>query len=327
METSSNTDTIGLSFTAQTFQKLAPSLYLLHHLQSEPPTRPSLRTPKTFRSPTLHTNALSHAHGSAVVRTGDTAAVCGIRGEILGLTHGEGRMKGKITVQRNTEEGIRAVEDEDEEITTHSLLVPNLELGTGCSRDYHPGPPSDFAQAVAERLRSLLIDTTSLIPASTLRIQDSENETKAYWVLYIDIVCISLDGNILDTAWASMVAALRSTRLPIASWDPDKEMVLCNPDKDLYRPLDMRELAFTASFGIYTHDGEKTSESWILSDLDEFEESVCTERVLVCVTESGKIAKIEKGGGFTSGMETIATCIKLAKERCNTLVDLCKRAS
>jgi exosome complex component RRP43 len=35
--------------------------------------------------PTLHPNALAHAHGSAVIRSGDTAVVCGVRGEILGL--------------------------------------------------------------------------------------------------------------------------------------------------------------------------------------------------------------------------------------------------
>jgi len=118
---------MGLSFPAQTFQKLSPNSYLLRHLQAKEPTRPSVRTPEAFRSPTLHTNALSHAHGSAVVRTGDTAVVCGVRGEILSLTHGEGRTKGRIVVQREDVTGNTG----DEEIKIHSLLVPNLELGTG----------------------------------------------------------------------------------------------------------------------------------------------------------------------------------------------------
>lgn len=112
---------IGLSFSAQTFQKLAPDSYLLRHLQRDPPTRPSKRAPDEFRAPTLHTGALAHAQGSAVVRVGDTAVVCGVRGEIHALTLGEGRTKGKISVTRND-----AVEDE---IKTHALLVPNLELG------------------------------------------------------------------------------------------------------------------------------------------------------------------------------------------------------
>ncbi|KAF8243973.1 hypothetical protein K440DRAFT_28673 [Wilcoxina mikolae CBS 423.85] len=315
MSTIDGSSSMGLSFPAQTFQKLSPNSYLLRHLQAKEPTRPSARAPEAFRSPTLHTNALSHAHGSAVVRTGDIAVVCGVRGEILGLIRGEGRTRGRVVVERNDRVGTSG---EDEEIKTHALLVPNLELGTGCSRDYHPGPPSDSAQSVAERLRSLLIETTALIPASTLRIQDSEGETKAYWVLYIDVVCISLDGNILDTAWASIVAALRSTRLPKAFWDADKEQVLCDPDQMTYRPLEMRSLAFTASFCVYTHEGEDGEESWILSDPDEFEESVCVERVLVCIKEGGMIAKIEKSGGLTDVTNTIPTCIQRAKKRYET---------
>lgn len=128
--------TPGLSFPAQTFQKLSPNSYLLRHLQSTPPTRPSHRAPDAFRAPSLHTNALSHAHGSAVMRSGDTAVVCGVRGEILGLTHGEGRTKGKIVVTRNGE-----VAGVDEEIKTHGLLVPNLELGEfGSPRARDPPP-------------------------------------------------------------------------------------------------------------------------------------------------------------------------------------------
>ena len=117
---------MGLSFPPQTFQKLAPQSFLHRHLQNMQPTRPSSRAPDEFRQPTVHTNALSHAQGSAVVRNGDTAVVCGVRGEILGLVHGEGRQRGKIVVQRS---GGRDDADPDAEIRTHSLLVPNLELG------------------------------------------------------------------------------------------------------------------------------------------------------------------------------------------------------
>lgn len=153
------------------------------------------------------------------------------------------------------------------------------------------------------------------MPASTLRIADADGETKAYWVLYIDIVCISLDGNILDTAWASIVAALRSTRLPHAFWDADREQVLCDPNPAAYRPLEMRSLAFTASFCVYTDNGEDGEQTWILSDPDEFEESVCVERVMVCIKEDGKIAKLEKSGGTTDVLSIVPTCIQRARER------------
>ena len=164
------------------------------------------------------------------------------------------------------------------------------------------------------------------MPASTLRIKDADGETKAYWVLYIDIVCISLDGNILDTAWAAVVAALRTTRLPAAMWDADREVVVCDPDLARYRPVEMRSLAFTASFCVHTaehgDDDDAATKSWVLSDPDEFEESVCVERILVCIGEDGKIKRIEKSGGLSDVAETLPMCIKRARERYNTWVKI-----
>lgn len=85
----------------------------------------------------MHTNSLSHAHGSAVVRAGDTAVVCGVRGEILNLTNGEGKTKGKIVVLRSSEvndEELVGEEDGGEgELRARNLVVTNLELGMSIS--------------------------------------------------------------------------------------------------------------------------------------------------------------------------------------------------
>ena len=73
-----------LTFPALPYAKLAPSSFLSTHLsQPNRPIRPSGRTPLQPRIPLIHTGSLTNAHGSAIVRHGDTAIVCGIRGEIL----------------------------------------------------------------------------------------------------------------------------------------------------------------------------------------------------------------------------------------------------
>lgn len=124
----------GLTFPAAIFRKIAPETYLLRHLQQAPPTRPSTRSPTTFRDPSLHTESLSHTHGSAVFRIGDTAVVAGVRGEILSLTHGEGRARQRMVEVRVEGEG-GVVEEKQEEdvddtpIEEWNLLVPNIELG------------------------------------------------------------------------------------------------------------------------------------------------------------------------------------------------------
>ncbi|KAG0640028.1 ribosomal protein S5 domain 2-type protein [Tuber brumale] len=299
-----------LSFPPATFQKLAPKTFLERHLQSTPATRPSGRSPDTFRTPSLHTNSLSHAHGSAVVRTGDTAVVCGVRGEVLSLAAGTG---GRIVVLRSGEDGKKNGEGEGDEVRERGLVVTNLEMGTGCSRDYHPGPPTDFAQAVTARLHRLLL-SNKLISSQSLRILDpNTEETKAYWVLYIDVVVISLDGNVLDAAWASILAALRSTRLPQAYWDQDTEGVVCYPEVSRYKSLDVKGLAFTASFAVIDLGAGK-GEKMILSDPDEFEEGVCEEWVMVCALEGEKVGWIEKGGGVGQVTEVVE-CVHRATKR------------
>ncbi|KAG0137157.1 ribosomal protein S5 domain 2-type protein [Tuber indicum] len=300
-----------LSFPPATFQKLAPKIFLERHLQSTPATRPSGRNPDTFRTPSLHTNSLSHAHGSAVVRTGDTAVVCGVRGEVLSLAAGTG---GRIVVLRTGEDGRgKNGEGEGDEVRERGLVVTNLEMGTGCSRDYHPGPPTDFAQAVTARLHRLLL-SNKLISSQSLRILDpNTEEVKAYWVLYIDVVVISLDGNVLDAAWASILAALRSTKLPQAYWDQDTEGVVCYPEVSRYKSLDVKGLAFTASFAVIDLGAGKGGKV-ILSDPDEFEEGVCGERVMVCALEGEKVGWIEKGGGVGQVAEVVE-CVHRATER------------
>lgn len=122
-----------------------------------------------------------------------------------------------------------------------------------------------------------------------------------------------MDGNIIDTAWASIIAALRSTRLPRAYWDADLEAVVCDPNLATYTGLQLGPLVFTASFAVVS-DGED-GKSVILSDPDEFEESICEESVMICIKEGGRIARIEKGGGLACGMEGLGECVCRATER------------
>jgi len=159
-----------------------------------------------------------------------------------------------------------------------------------------------------------LLLANKLISSQSLRILDpNTEEIKAYWVLYIDVVVISLDGNVLDVAWASILAALRSTRLPQAYWDQDTEGVVCYPEVSRYKPLDIRGLAFIASFAVIDLGAEKGGKV-ILSDPDEFEEGVCEQRVMVCALEGGKVGWIEKGGGVGQVAEVVE-CVRRATEK------------
>ncbi|KAI9875108.1 MAG: hypothetical protein M1830_008872 [Pleopsidium flavum] len=329
-----------LSFPAQTFAKLSPAPFLLAHLEldsaSKPSIRPNGRAPSEFRPPTGHTGSLTHASGSAVVRVGDTAVVCGVRGEILLASDVPGyRVGGNVSGTGSTGQ------TGDAGISEIGLLVPNLELATGCSPAHLPGnPPSTLAQSLSERILSLL-HASKLVKAEDLRIwhqppsanaaedgvegdEPAEPEVKAFWCLYIDLLFISLDGNPFDAAWAAVVAALRDTRLPHAWWDIDREMILCDDAIQHSRKLGLMGMPFVSTFAVFEPrqqggGNRKGRRAWILADPDTFEEGLCRESVSVVVdctsSHTVKIVKIEKDGGGIVGLKEMREVVEMAGER------------
>ena len=232
----------------------------------------------------------------------------------------------------------RKLREDSEEMASLNLLVPNLELATGCSSAHMPGgPPSTVAQTLSQRLLTLL-HTSRLVDMDDLRIwyhppkvdsldkmeeddaedEDSKPSVKAYWTLYIDVLFISLDGNPFDAAWGAMLAALEDVRLPRAWWDADRDMVLCDDDASLATRLTLRGLPIASTFAVFA--GGKTGENWILADPDGFEESVCEEMVTVVVRkreheQRWDVLVIEKLGGSEVGETEMKQVVGMAQER------------
>ncbi|KAK2742975.1 hypothetical protein FQN55_007605 [Onygenales sp. PD_40] len=288
-----------LSLPPSQFARLQPHSYLLAHLSpstpsSRPPLRVNGRTKSQFRPVSINTGSLTHTNASAVVRIGDTVAVCGVRAEILSTDDiaawnvSSSSDTSTPTKRRKTNAGAQNLAEEEEEekedeeddsaLQNFHLLVPNLSLNTGCTPSITPGAaPSPHAQSLSHQLLSLL-HSSRLVRASDLRIlhhppdlsainneqqqqqqQDNtsstaEPETKAFWTLYIDVLIISHAGNVFDAAWGAVVAALRDTRLPRAWWDMDSEMVLCSDSVAEARPLRLRGLPVASSFGVFERD-------------------------------------------------------------------------
>ena len=313
----------GLAFPRETFATLTPGPFLHAHLKQPNSIRPNGRSPNEFRKQTVHTGSLTHSNGSAVVRSGDTAVVCGVRAELLLASD----------IPHPPDDSI----DEDDMIEGLGLLVPNLELSTGCSPAHLPGnPPGSIAQALSYRILSLLQSSNILSP-NDLKIlytepqteEDLPNEgprtvTKAYWTLYIDILCIALDGNAFDTAWAAIMAAFKNTILPKAWWDPDREMVLCSPRLAEANMLRLNCLPVASTFAVFSTASplrrRDEAESWVLADPDAFEEDITSEALTVVVASKrdsrGGLLRIEKGGGSQIGQKIISRCVRLAEERC-----------
>lgn len=319
--------------TRATFAKLSPHPYLLANLEPSsddvPPARSNGRAPNEVRPPTVNSSSLSHAHGSAVVRMGDTTVICGVRGE---------------TILTSNIPSYRASNTETE-LREYDLLVPNIELATGCAPQFLPGgPPTTLAQTLSTRIYSLLHSSKVINPdnlriwhtgaaedmtADEDRMDDDEPDAvegdrvvAAYWVLYIDIFFISFDGNPFDAAWAATMAALRDTKLPRAWYDADREMIISSRKESI--PLTITNIPIACTAVIFT--GKETDRPatdgkyWMLVDPDRLEESLCDESVTIvvdCKDGDTRILSISKHGGtvLTPGLLTSKQFLSWAGKR------------
>ncbi|KAB5517360.1 exosome complex exonuclease RRP43 [Coniochaeta sp. 2T2.1] len=326
-----------LTFPRTTFAKLSPQPFLLANLNPSDPSAPSVRTngrrPSQARVPRISSSSLSHAHGSAVVRTGDTTVICGVRGEILPVTSIP-QYRPKVFGEATTGRG---------ELKDYDLLVPNIELATGCAPQLLPGgPPTTMAQTLSTRVFELL-HRCGLIDVDELKIwytpesndgdekmagQDEDGvdaeiapELKAYWTLYIDLLFVSLDGNPFDAAWAAVVAALRDTKLPVAKWDVDRDMAVCSRLEK--KALTINGLPIATSAGVFLEKDQGlhlggAGKYWVLLDPDRLEEGICQESVTVVLDRSGgetRVRSLEKSGGTIVGIELMREIMKMGEER------------
>lgn len=341
------------TFTPQTFSKISPHPFLLANLQppanapSAKPTRTNGRAPHQARPVNINASSLSHAHGSAMVRMGDTSVICGVRGEILPASNipqwREPKTEEELELLEEDERAREKSEGGARELRDYDLLVPNIELATGCAPQFLPGvPPTTLAQTLSTRVYSLL-HSSGLLDVEDLRIwhtppkldaheEDDENmedgteaydvlkpEIKAYWTLYIDVLFISFDGNPFDAAWVAVLAALRDTKLPKAWWDADREMVLCSQSET--KPLSVSGLPIACTAAVLNEKETETAgqgKSWALVDPDRLEEGLCEESITVVVDKSegeARIRGISKAGGRVLGPKEIREMTQMAERR------------
>ncbi|KAI0329643.1 hypothetical protein GY45DRAFT_1324779 [Cubamyces sp. BRFM 1775] len=258
---------------ALTFQRLHPKTYLERFLAED--VRPDGRDFDEWRNISLIVGSISTADGSALVRLGSTTVVCGVKAEIA-----------EPELDRPNE----------------GFLVPNLDLPAICSPKFKPGPPTDEAQVLSDRLNEILV-SSGVVPTTSLCIEPG----KAVWVLYVDATCINYDGNAFDATLLAMVAALKNTRLPKATYNEETKRTICSRKE--MRPLPIGRFPTSFSFGIF--DGTHT-----LADPTSFEEPLLDTTISVVVDEKGGLVSVmQLGLGVLGGADDVLTkCIDAAKE-------------
>ncbi|KAF7312291.1 Semialdhyde-dh domain-containing protein [Mycena indigotica] len=259
---------------AAVFQRLHPHTYLERFVAEK--YRPDGRQFDAWRDVSVNVGSISTADGSALVRLGETTIVCGVKAEIA---------------------------EPELDSPEAGFIVPNIDLPALCSPKFKPGPPSDEAQVLSDRLNEVL---SGIIPLSSLVIRPG----KLVWVLYVDATCINYDGNVFDAALLAMVAALRNTKLPKAIFNSETEQVVCSRHE--IAPLQIIKTPTSMSFGLFD---AKT----LLADPTAFEEPLLEASVSVILDEQKQLVSVSQVG-LVEDESILSTCIAAAKQRHTFLV-------
>ncbi|KAI0071833.1 ribosomal protein S5 domain 2-like protein [Panus rudis PR-1116 ss-1] len=257
---------------ASTFRRLHPKVYLERFLGEG--LRPDGREFDEWRDISINVGSISTADGSALVRLGDTTIVCGVKAEIA---------------------------EPELDSPNEGFLVPNIDLPALCSPKFKPGPPSEEAQILSDRLNEILV-STGVIPLSSLCIEPG----KFVWCLYVDAICINLDGNAFDAALLAMVAALKNTRLPKAKYSDETDRVLCSRKEKV--PLEIKRQPCSFSFGIF-------DSTYVLADPTTFEEPLLDTTFTITLDENGDLVSVlQLGLGYAGTEDVLSRCIASAKK-------------
>ncbi|EFN59910.1 hypothetical protein CHLNCDRAFT_132943 [Chlorella variabilis] len=258
---------------------------------------------------------VSTADASALVKVGSTAALAGIKCEVM-----------------------PASADTPEE----GRLALQVELAPLCSADTRPGRPSEAAAVLTEQLSSLL-EGAGVVDRRQLCIDPG----KAAWAVYVDVYVLDADGSLHDACLLAVLAALSSLRLHAVAVDDTGRIQKApadaaaagaagaqrqqgaadgaatalqqQPQGHQRRPLLLACHPVSLTCGLYRDR--------LLVDPTAEEEPLLEAAMTTTVDESGDILGFYKAGGSaTLSRERMLECIEAAKQRSREVRGLLQQA-
>lgn len=165
---------------ADAFKKLYPREFLARFVADG--IRPDGRPVGRCRPTTIGLHVISTADGSAMVKTGSTTALAGVKLVII------------TPSEQSPDQG---------RIETH------VEMSAMAASSQRPGRFAEEAVSIQQRIQSCL-EASCAVQLEDLCI----DKRRAAWVAYLDVYILDAAGSTLDTAMLAAMAALASTKLP-----------------------------------------------------------------------------------------------------------------
>jgi len=186
-------------------------------------------------------------------------------------------------------------------------LVVSAEFMPTASPTFEPGPPDEnaieLARVVDRALREL-----KAIDLSKLAIVPGRKA----WVVYVDIYVLDHDGNLVDASSIASLAALMNTYLPKVEVDEAGNIKVDKSSKVAPLPINHKVLTVTIS----------KVENVLFVDPDLEEESVAETKLIVAVSDDGRIAGLQKSGSGGLTEAEVSAAVDIAIKIGSGLIDL-----
>ena len=132
------------------------------------------------------------------------------------------------------------------------------------------------------------------------------------WILYVDLVCLDLDGNITDVAVSAMISALENTTLPEVKVDSETGEISCSRVRHKLKILNK---PVSSSFVLSSNpDPSISSSSYLVTDPTEEEEEL-SNCVVSIVTTDQQICHVLSPGGELLTPSLLQQAISLSLKR------------
>lgn len=187
------------------------------------------------------------------------------------------------------------------------VMVVSAEFVPTASPSFEPGPPDENAIELARvidrslrEIRAIDLEKLAVIPG------------KKVLIAWIDIYVLDHDGNLIDASSIATLAALLTTRMPKVEVTENDEVIVDRETKA--GPLPLRHRVVTVTIGKL---GDK-----LIVDPDLEEESVLSTRIVIAVSDDGRIAGIQKTGMGSLTQEEILKAVDIALAKGKELIAL-----
>ena len=201
----------------------------------------------------------------------------------------------------------------------YDLIEIDVILDPLCTLKYHSrnNYEQDCITHKASALSRSLCDIVVSSGMFSLENLCIESE-KAVWVLYCDLLCICNDGNLFDACLLSIVAALKTLKIPHTCLGKNDDTVYIDNRKenDFYK-LTLKYDLLPLTFGIL--------DKRIIVDPTIDEEGLLSDVIHIVLNNDGDIIHLYKSGEKNIGLEKLQTMIDIAQSRSIDLIAILKK--